>query len=401
MARDWRKVALAVLAAATLASVCVLGSRVEAQQTAKSAKAPAKSSPPQAKKDDDDEEQGKAPAKKKRQDPVEAQRAIDAADKLLQGGKAEQAAQALTATLAGGNLPPAIMARALYMRGMAYRQQSKPAQAISDLTSALWLKGGLTAEDRQDCAEAARRRLRRCRPHRKRRDCRRRRASDEGSKGTACRQELGCRDDANGQFRFQHDADRRRRRQLVQELVQLCGACGASQQRTARDGVDRQDRGTTRQGRASACCPARCQRLVEQDAGQCRNGACRGSRAQRPARRAAEGKYRVQLATVRTQQEAAALAAKAKRALAGALAHGTGNRPGGTGQYGLFLPGAGRAVCDRAGDAGRVRQGQRHRFRLPDGDAVARLTARRSRLDCPAEPRFAPLSRSMPRPHLP
>ncbi len=150
MARDWRKVALAVWAAATLASVCVLASPVEAQQqTAKAAKAPAKSSAPQAKKDDDEEEQAKAPAKKKRQDPVEAQRAIDAADKLLQGGKAEQAAQALTGTLAGGNLPPAIMARALYIRGTAYRQQSKPAQAISDLTSALWLKGGLTAEDRQ------------------------------------------------------------------------------------------------------------------------------------------------------------------------------------------------------------------------------------------------------------
>ena len=155
MTRDWRKVALAVLAAAALAAVCAIGSRVEAQQTAKAAKAPAKSAPPEAKKDDADdgeEEPAKAPAaaKKKKQDPAEAQRAIDAAAKLLQGGKAEQAAQALTAFLAGGNLPPAIMARALYTRGVAYRQQSKPAQAISDLTSALWLKGGLTAEDRQD-----------------------------------------------------------------------------------------------------------------------------------------------------------------------------------------------------------------------------------------------------------
>ena len=283
MARDWRKVALAVLTAATLASVCVLGSRVEAQQTAKPAKAPAKSSAPQAKKDDDEEEQAKAPAKKKRQDPVEAQRAIDAADKLLQGGKAEQAAQALTATLAGGNLPPAIMARALYMRGTAYRQQSKPAQAISDLTSALWLKGGLTAEDRQaalkqragayaDAGLTESGEIASCR-------C----AGGEGSKGATCRQELGCRDDADRQFRLQYDADRRRRRQLVQELVQLCGAFGASQQCTASDGVDRQDRGTP-QGCASACGPARCQRLVEQDPGQCRTGARRGSRAQRAAR---------------------------------------------------------------------------------------------------------------------
>jgi hypothetical protein len=56
----------------------------------------------------------------------------------------------LTATLAGGNLPPAIMAKALLYRGVAYRQQNKPAQAIADLTSALWLKGGLSDSDRKD-----------------------------------------------------------------------------------------------------------------------------------------------------------------------------------------------------------------------------------------------------------
>ena len=80
---------------------------------------------------------------KKRQDPVEAQRAIEAALKLLEAGKSDQAAQALTTVLGGGNLPPAIMAKALLYRGIAYRQQKKPAQAIADLTSALWLKGGL------------------------------------------------------------------------------------------------------------------------------------------------------------------------------------------------------------------------------------------------------------------
>ena len=52
--------------------------------------------------------------------------------------------------LGGGNLPPAIMAKALLYRGIAYRQQKKPAQAIADLTSALWLKGGLGESDRSD-----------------------------------------------------------------------------------------------------------------------------------------------------------------------------------------------------------------------------------------------------------
>jgi hypothetical protein len=42
------------------------------------------------------------------------------------------------------------MAKALFTRGIAYRQQKKPAQAISDLTSALWLKGGLSEADRAE-----------------------------------------------------------------------------------------------------------------------------------------------------------------------------------------------------------------------------------------------------------
>jgi len=89
-------------------------------------------------------------AAKKKHDPAEAQRAVDNAAKLIDAGKTEQAVQALSATLAGGNLPPAIMARALLLRGIAYRQQKKPAQAIADFTSALWLKGGLSESDRVD-----------------------------------------------------------------------------------------------------------------------------------------------------------------------------------------------------------------------------------------------------------
>jgi cell division septation protein DedD len=89
-------------------------------------------------------------AQKKQLSPAEVQAAIDAAFKQLEAGKSEAAAQALTSTLAAGRLPPAIMAKALLYRGMAYRQQKMPAQAIADLTSALWLKGGLTDGDRAD-----------------------------------------------------------------------------------------------------------------------------------------------------------------------------------------------------------------------------------------------------------
>jgi SPOR domain len=151
MARDWRRLAIAAIAAAGIATVFAF----DAQSQAPAKKAKAQAPAPQAQEDGEqaEEQQDAAPkaaAKRKKQDPVEAQRAIDGALKQLEAGKADQAVTALSATLAGGNLPPAIMAKALLYRGVAYRQQKKPAQAIADLTSALWLKGGLSDNDRKD-----------------------------------------------------------------------------------------------------------------------------------------------------------------------------------------------------------------------------------------------------------
>jgi tetratricopeptide (TPR) repeat protein len=156
MTGDWRRLALAALAATAVAGACV--THVEAQTTQAPAQAPAKAAAQKAPTkagdaehaEDGEDADTKKPAKKKRQDPAEAQRAVDAALALLEAGKSDQAAQALTTVLGGGNLPPAIMAKALLYRGIAYRQQKKPAQAIADLTSALWLKGGLNEADRGD-----------------------------------------------------------------------------------------------------------------------------------------------------------------------------------------------------------------------------------------------------------
>jgi len=135
MARNWRRVALAAIAVATLAGAWASNVAAQAKQ-------------PEGEQEADTE--SKAPKKKKKQDPAEAQRAVEAATKLLHGGKTEQAVQTLSGILNAGNLPPSVMARVLYTRGVAYRQQSKPALAISDLTSALWLKGGLNETDRAE-----------------------------------------------------------------------------------------------------------------------------------------------------------------------------------------------------------------------------------------------------------
>jgi hypothetical protein len=115
-------------------------------------KAPAKKSANPAAAAAADDAEAPAAAKPKR-DPAAAQRAIDAGVQHYQSGKFEPAVQSLSAGLAGGNLPPAVMGRALYFRGLAYRKVNKPAQAISDLTSALWLKGGLSETDRADALQ--------------------------------------------------------------------------------------------------------------------------------------------------------------------------------------------------------------------------------------------------------
>lgn len=96
----------------------------------------------------------KTPQKPKQRDPAEAQRAIDNGVKLLQSGKVEPAISTFSAVIAAGNLPPPLMAKALFHRGQAYRKAGKPAQAISDLQSALWLKGGLVEPERAEAIQA-------------------------------------------------------------------------------------------------------------------------------------------------------------------------------------------------------------------------------------------------------
>ncbi len=93
-----------------------------------------------------------APGESKK-DPATALKSLDAGVKAFEAGKTEQAVQSISSALYGGGLPSQQMARALYYRGLAYRKQSKPAQAISDLTSAIWLKGGLGDADRATAIE--------------------------------------------------------------------------------------------------------------------------------------------------------------------------------------------------------------------------------------------------------
>jgi cell division protein FtsN len=83
-------------------------------------------------------------------DTASAEASIAAAVSALESGKADSAVQQLSTVISGGKLPTVQMARALYYRGIAYRKQAKPAQAIADFTSALWIKNGLEPTQRND-----------------------------------------------------------------------------------------------------------------------------------------------------------------------------------------------------------------------------------------------------------
>jgi hypothetical protein len=115
---------------------------VVAQNTAGAKKAPVKRAPGAKKAKDAaaDGKSGRAPA--------EIDRQLDTAAKSLTSGDADGATKTLDSVLAGGGLGNKHVARALYLRGVAHRKKGRPAQALADLTSAIWLKDGLNEADR-------------------------------------------------------------------------------------------------------------------------------------------------------------------------------------------------------------------------------------------------------------
>ena len=135
----------ALAAAVAFAFACILAGWPSAGEAGKT-----KSNPPQA------PQSAPAPASEaaqeadqKKQAAATARQAYDAGLKAFANGKYQPAVDQLSAAVKGGGLSSAEIAKALYTRGAAYKKQNKPGLAISDLTSALWLKNGLTGADRQ------------------------------------------------------------------------------------------------------------------------------------------------------------------------------------------------------------------------------------------------------------
>jgi hypothetical protein len=313
MARDWRSLALAALTAAALALTGVLGAEAQTPaKGAKAAKAAPKEAPKAASPDDDEPEELKPEAKPKRkkQDPVEAQRAIEGAIKLLETGKAEPAVQALTNAISGGNLPPAIMAKALLYRGMAYRQQQKPAQAISDISGALWLKGGLSPTDRTNALQqraaayqeagltetgeplAAGRSGAQAKE----------RTSPEPSSSTSSQWGSGWGNWFGGASSSSSSSTQTQQAQPKQEVAPFATSVNAAPEAKASTTSSWSSGTEVRSAPAETRAPAQTQRFET-------------AAIARP-----EGRFSVQVAMVRSQEEARALVARVKRDYAGALA---------------------------------------------------------------------------------
>jgi cell division septation protein DedD len=136
---------LAALAIVALGTLPVAAFDGPTQTTAPKKKASTTNKPGDAAADKD----AKSSASDDKQKAADlAKRTLDAAIKAYESNKADEAIKGLDAALHAG-LTGQQTARALYYRGLANRKLGKPGLAISDLTSALWLKDGLVGADRE------------------------------------------------------------------------------------------------------------------------------------------------------------------------------------------------------------------------------------------------------------
>ncbi len=81
--------------------------------------------------------------------PVDGRKTVISGIKSYEAGRMDTAVTTLTKAISGGGLSSQDLAKALYFRGLAHQRSKKSAQAIADLTSAVWMKGGLSPSEQQ------------------------------------------------------------------------------------------------------------------------------------------------------------------------------------------------------------------------------------------------------------
>ncbi len=155
MTRVWHMTRVLTMLAAGGSVVAMLGTVAAAQQTSSqqagqpapptAAKAKAKSKP--AAKAVEGDDAGEKPA-------FDPEAALDKAGKALAEGKVPVAVGLADQVLGHAGKTPRTTARALSIRGQARLRQGKPAEAMSDLDNALWVKDGLGAPEREAATTA-------------------------------------------------------------------------------------------------------------------------------------------------------------------------------------------------------------------------------------------------------
>jgi tetratricopeptide (TPR) repeat protein len=139
----FRVVRAMALATAALAAVAGGVAVVEAQQIQAQ---PARGKPTKGKAAGDDANSAAAP--------VDAEAVLDKARRALAEGKAEAAFGLADSVVKNAKKDPRNTARALAVRGEAHLRLGRPAEALADLDSALWVKGGLAGADREAATTA-------------------------------------------------------------------------------------------------------------------------------------------------------------------------------------------------------------------------------------------------------
>jgi tetratricopeptide (TPR) repeat protein len=136
-----RRLALAAIVACVFAGTLSAWPSIGEARKSKSGSQPAQPAqgpqPAQGGGDDSDANQKAAAT-------AAARKAYDAGLKEFAAGRSQTAVEQLSTAIKSGVLSGTEMAKALYTRGLAYKKENKPGQAISDLTSAIWLKNGLS-----------------------------------------------------------------------------------------------------------------------------------------------------------------------------------------------------------------------------------------------------------------
>lgn len=90
---------------------------------------------------------------KKTAPPNKAEQSLNRGIDAYKKNSLARAVGAFSSALSSGGLDTSGTARALYYRGLAYRRQGRTALAITDLTNALWLNNGLNGTERADALE--------------------------------------------------------------------------------------------------------------------------------------------------------------------------------------------------------------------------------------------------------